>query len=146
MASNPEMGMNIQKIALESGKGNLVTDLLLRGECPTMYKAASGRLEVLSDFQEANNYLETHDLSTSQILVTNEIDWSWTRILQRFDGVITNKGTRVSRAAEVLVIMGKPGVLGTRNATKILRSGMEARIVCNGNEAFVCLTENQGQA
>lgn len=67
------------------------------------------------------------------------------RILQHFVGVITNKGTRVSRAAEVLVIMDKPGVLGTKNATELLHSGSEAQIVCWGNEASVYLVDEKAR-
>lgn len=108
-----------------------------------MYKAAFGTLQILSEFKEANKYAETMCQRSPRILVTTEIDWSWTRILQHFVGVITNKGTRVSRAAEVLVIMDKPGVLGTKNATEVLHSGSEAQIVCRGNEASVHLVDDE---
>jgi len=122
-----------------SAKKDLITIPYLTGECPTMNKVAFGRLEVFLDFKQANNYLETIKQSSSKILVTAEIDWSWTRILERFAGVITNQGTRVSRAAEVLTLMNKPAVLGTKRATEILRSGAQAHIVCDGNVASVYL-------
>ncbi len=102
-----------------------------------------GRLEVFLDFKQANNYLETVNQGTSKILVTTEIDWSWTRILEHFQGVITNQGTRVSRAAEVLTLMNKPAVLGTKKATEILRSGTQAHIVCDGNVALVYLVHEK---
>lgn len=127
----------------KSGKNGSVHVPSLTGECPTMHKAAFGTLEILLDFKEANNYLETMTESPPKILVTTEIDWSWTRILQYFQGVVTNKGTRVSRAAEVLVIMGKAGVLGSKNATEILPSGGQAHIVCRGNEAFVYVIDEK---
>lgn len=108
-----------------------------------MNNVAFGRLEVFLDFKQANHYLETANQGSSKILVTNEIDWSWTRILERFEGVITNQGTRVSRAAEVLTLMKKPGALGTKRATEILRSGTQAHIVCHGNVASVYLVSEK---
>jgi len=127
---------------------DLVTVPVVTGECPTMHKAAFGSLRVLSNFELADKYLETKNKNSSEILVTTEIDWSWTRILEHFAGVITNRGTRVSRAAEVLGLMNKPGVLGTQKATEVLHSGIQAHIVCDGNEALVYLVhenlEEQG--
>lgn len=116
---------------------------MLAGECPTMHKAALGTVENLVDFKQASNYLETINEGSPKILVTTEIDWSWTRILEHFVGVITNQGTRVSRAAEVLGIMDRPGALGTKKATEILHSGTQAQIVCDGNEALVYLVQER---
>jgi len=136
--------MNKDKTNRESGNRHLADIPLLTGECPTMNRAALGTLRILLGFEQANNYLETVDQSSSQILVTTEIDWSWTRILAHFEGVITNQGTRVSRAAEVLAIMHKPGVLGTKKGTEVLHSGALARIVCDGNEGLVYLVQEDG--
>jgi phosphoenolpyruvate synthase/pyruvate phosphate dikinase len=109
----------------------------IAGECPTMNRAARGTVRVLVDFKEASGYVEAARQPSAEILVTREIDWSWTRILERFSGVITDHGTRVSRGAEVLVIMDKPGVLGTKKATQLLESGTEVQVICSGNEARV---------
>ncbi|UCE34201.1 MAG: hypothetical protein JSV55_05715 [Deltaproteobacteria bacterium] len=109
----------------------------ITGECPTMHGATRGAVRVLVDFKEASGYIEATLPSSAEILVTREIDWSWTRILERFSGVITDHGTRVSRAAEVLVIMDKPGVLGTKKATQLLESGTEVQVICSGNVARV---------
>ena len=125
------------------GKKDFIHIPVVTGECPTMYKAARGRLKVLSGFKEASDYLETKNKNSSEILVTTEIDWSWTRILEHFAGVITNHGTPVSRAAEVLGLMNKLGVLGTQKATETLHSGTQAYIVCDGNEALVYLVREK---
>jgi len=109
----------------------------ITGECPTMHLATRGTVRVLVDFKEASGYVETAPQPSAEILVTREIDWSWTRIFERFSGVITDRGTRLSRGAEVLVIMDKPGVLGAKRATQLLESGIEVQIVCNGNQARV---------
>ena len=109
----------------------------IHGECPTMHRATRGTVRVLADFKEACRYVEIAPAPATEILVTREIDWSWTRILERFYGVITDHGTRVSRAAEVLVIMDKPGMLGAKRATQLLDSGIEVQVICNGNQARV---------
>jgi len=127
------------------GNKDFILIPLLTGECPTMNKAAFGNVRILPDFQKAYKYLETRNRNSSEILVATEIDWSWTRILEHFVGVITDRGTRVSRAAEVLGLMNKPGVLGTRNATELLHSGTQAQIVCQGNDASVYLVHEKLQ-
>jgi phosphoenolpyruvate synthase/pyruvate phosphate dikinase len=104
-----------------------------------MRKTAVGTLVVLPDYDRAARYLESAPSPAPGILVTREIDWSWTRIMEHFAGVITDRGTRVSRAAELITIMGKPGVLGTEEATQILPAGTHARIICEGNRAAVYL-------
>jgi len=136
------------EISGKPGNKDFILIPLLTGECPTMHKAAFGNVRILSNFELADKYLETRNGNSSEILVATEIDWSWTRILEHFVGVITDRGTRVSRAAEVLGLMNKPGVLGTRNATETLHSGTQAHIVCDGNDALVYLVrenlEEQG--
>jgi phosphoenolpyruvate synthase/pyruvate phosphate dikinase len=111
--------------------------LLLTGECPNMHKAALGEATLLLDFAQASAYLTTMGKGPPRILVTREIDWSWARIIERFEGVIADRGTRISRGSEVLMIMDKPGVLGAKTATEVLRSGFKVQIVCRGNEASV---------
>jgi phosphoenolpyruvate synthase/pyruvate phosphate dikinase len=110
---------------------------LLTGECPNMHKAALGKATVLLEFAQARAYLSTMGEGPPRILVTREIDWSWARVIERFEGVIADRGTRISRGAEVLMIMDKPGVLGAKKATELLRPGAKLQIVCSGNEAFV---------
>ncbi|MFX1512948.1 MAG: PEP-utilizing enzyme [Promethearchaeota archaeon] len=111
--------------------------LKLIGVCPNMNKAASGYSVILIDLEQANYYVKTINITKSLILVTSQIDWTWTRVLEHFKGVITDHGTRVSRAAEVLALMTLPGALGTENATKVLRSGDQVQIVCKGNKTHV---------
>ncbi len=102
-----------------------------------MHRAALGEATLLLEFAQASAYLTTMGEGPPRILVTREIDWSWARIIERFEGVIADRGTRISRGSEVLMIMAKPGVLGAKTATEVLRSGGKVQIVCRGNEASV---------
>jgi pyruvate,water dikinase len=102
-----------------------------------MQRTARGEATVLPEFAQARTYLETMEQGLPRILVTREIDWSWARVVERFEGVIADRGTRISRGSEVLMIMNKPGVLGTKTATEVLRTGDRVQITCSGNEAFV---------
>jgi phosphoenolpyruvate synthase/pyruvate phosphate dikinase len=112
---------------------------VLYGECPNMHKAALGEATILLEFAHASAYLASVGKGPPRILVTREIDWSWARIVERFEGVIADRGTRISRGSEVLMIMDKPGVLGAKTATEVLGSGGKVQIVCSGNKAFVHL-------
>jgi phosphoenolpyruvate synthase/pyruvate phosphate dikinase len=120
------------------GKPTMIDSLespILTGECPSMHKAALGEATVLLGFAQASAYLTTMEKGPPRILITKEIDWSWARIVERFEGVIADRGTRISRGSEVLMIMDKPGVLGAKTATELLRSGGKVHIVCSGNKA-----------
>ena len=133
----PLQGGLVTDCGKNRGKPELIPIPEITGECPFMHRAIRGTVRVLPGFKEASDYIETAPERSAEILVTREIDWSWTRILERFSGVITDHGTRVSRAAEVLVIMDKPGVLGAKRAMQILESGIEVQIACDGNQATV---------
>ena len=114
-------------------------ELILTGECHNMEKTTTGVVYVWETFEKANKNLENLGDDVDKILVTEYIDWTWTHVLEHFQGVVTDHGTRVSRAAEVIALMMLAGALGTRDATKILKTGQKVKIICTGNDAKVFL-------
>ena len=87
---------------------------------------------------DARKYLSMKSAKQGKkmILVTGVVDWSWSDIIDRVGGVVTDHGTRVSRGAEVAGLLSIPAVLGTNNATREIKNGDRVRIVCEGNTAF----------
>ncbi len=70
------------------------------------------------------------------ILVCPSIDWSWSDIANSVGGVVADHGTRVSRGSEVSGIVQVASVLGTKNATHVIKEGDFIEIINEGNEAL----------
>src|SRR2546430_3555762 len=72
------------------------------------------------------------------ILVTEMTDPDWGPIFKQTKGIITDLGGRTCHAAIVSRELGIPAVVGTGEATRVLRDGQEVTISCaEGDEGFV---------
>jgi len=72
------------------------------------------------------------------ILVTEMTDPDWGPILKKTKGIITDLGGRTCHAAIVSRELGIPAIVGTGEATKVLRDGQEVTLSCaEGDEGFV---------
>ncbi len=72
------------------------------------------------------------------ILVTRMTDPDWVPIMQRAQGIMTDSGGRTSHAAIVNRELGAPAIVGTGEATAVLRSGQSVTLSCaEGEEGFV---------
>jgi pyruvate,water dikinase len=72
------------------------------------------------------------------ILVTEMTDPDWGPIFKKTKGIITDLGGRTCHAAIVSRELGIPAVVGTGEATKVLRDGQEVTLSCaEGDEGFV---------
>ena len=72
------------------------------------------------------------------ILVTEMTDPDWGPIFKKTKGIITNLGGRTCHAAIVSRELGIPAIVGTGEATKVLRDGQEVTLSCaEGDEGFV---------
>lgn len=72
------------------------------------------------------------------ILVTSMTDPDWVPIMQRAKGIITDDGGRTSHAAIVSRELGVPAIVGTGEATAVLRPGQAVTLSCaEGDQGFV---------
>src|SRR5690606_32632409 len=80
----------------------------------------------------------TGDFIDDSILVTSTTDPDWVPVMKRAKAIITDHGGRTSHAAIVSRELGVPAVVGTGNATHVLRTGQEVTLSCaEGDEGFV---------
>jgi pyruvate,water dikinase len=102
------------------------------------YQVFTGYAFLAMNPTDARKYLSKQSAkqNKSAILVTGVVDWSWSDIIDRVGGVVTDHGTRVSRGAEVAGLLSIPAVLGTNSATREIKNGDRIRIVCEGNKAY----------
>jgi pyruvate, water dikinase len=81
---------------------------------------------------------ELSKFKEGSILVTEMTDPDWGPIFKKTKGIITDLGGRTCHAAIVSRELGIPAVVGTGEATKILRDGQEVTLSCaEGDEGFI---------
>lgn len=74
------------------------------------------------------------------VLVAKMTDPDWEPVLKKASAVVTERGGRTCHAAIVSREQGIPCVVGTGNATQVLRNGMEVTVSCaEGDEGRVYL-------
>jgi pyruvate,water dikinase len=73
-------------------------------------------------------------LKEGEILVTDITNPDWDPILKKASAIVTNKGGRTSHAAIVAREMGAVAVVGTSNATALIKDGDMVTVSCAGGE------------
>ncbi len=72
------------------------------------------------------------------VLVTHSTDPDWVPIMKRAAAIVTDHGGRTSHAAIVSRELGVPALVGTGNATQILRDEQEVTVSCaEGDQGFI---------
>lgn len=95
-------------------------------------KIASGCVRILK------NASHISDFQKGEVLVTEITDPDWEPIMKIASAIVTNKGGRTSHAAIVSRELGIPCIVGTNNATKVLKNKELVTIDCSsGNEGIV---------
>ena len=116
----------IEKYILDQRSNELITGVAV-GE-----KISSGCIRLLNSLQES------HLFNKGDILVTDMTTPDWEPIMKISSGIITNKGGRTCHAAIVAREMGLNAVVGTNNATQILKDNNSCTIYCaNGERGIV---------
>ena len=81
---------------------------------------------------------ETGSFQDGAVLVAETTDPDWVPIMRRAAAIVTDHGGRTSHAAIVSRELGVPAIVGTGNATKVLRDEQEITVSCaEGFEGFV---------
>jgi pyruvate, water dikinase len=87
-------------------------------------KIASGKARIL------HSPAEIDLLQKGEILVTGITNPDWDPILKKAGAIITDRGGRTSHAAIVARETGAVAVVGTGNATKVIKDGQEVTVSC----------------
>ncbi len=95
-------------------------------------KIGKGRVQIIKDVHHIN------DFHAGNVLVTEMTDPDWEPIMKIASAIITNKGGRTCHAAIVSRELGVPCVVGTKNATEVLRQDENVTVSCaEGEEGIV---------
>ncbi len=91
-------------------------------------KIGKGRVNIIKDVHHINEF------KPGDVLVTEMTDPDWEPIMKIASAIITNKGGRTCHAAIVSRELGVPCVVGTRNATEILKQDEPVTVSCAEGE------------
>lgn len=80
---------------------------------------STGKAKVIRDATDLK------DIDENTILVTQMTEPDWVPAMKRASGIVTDFGGRTCHAAIVSRELGIPAVVGTGNATKVLKTGQE---------------------
>lgn len=87
-------------------------------------KASTGIVKVVKDIKEIDNIKE------NDIIVTDMTDPDWEPVMKIAGAIVTNRGGRTCHAAIIARELGIPAIVGTNNATSILKDGMKVTVSC----------------
>mgnify|MGYP001159230858 FL=1 len=95
-------------------------------------KISLGPVRVVKHLQQLR------DFTSGDVLVTDKTDPDWEPVMKKASGIITNRGGRTCHAAIVSRELGVPAIVGTGNATEVLRDGQMVTLSCaEGDTGFV---------
>ncbi len=93
---------------------------------PVGSKIASGTARVIDSPEQIKQF------KAGEILVTTMTDPDWVPIMKIASAIVTNRGGRTCHAAIISRELGVPCVVGTNNATKVIKNGDKITVACEG--------------
>jgi len=95
-------------------------------------KIAHGPVRVVKSAHNLN------EVQKGDVLVTDKTDPDWEPTMKKAAAIITNRGGRTCHAAIVSRALGLPAIVGTENATEVLKDGQAVTVSCaEGETGFV---------
>jgi len=91
-------------------------------------KIGAGKTHVIK------NAKNIHDFKEGKVLVTDMTDPDWEPIMKIASAIVTNRGGRTCHAAIISRELGIPCVVGTNNATIVLKTGKDVTVSCAEGE------------
>ncbi|MFH1200725.1 MAG: phosphoenolpyruvate synthase [bacterium] len=91
-------------------------------------KIGAGKVRVLRSAKNINLFKK------GEVLVTEITDPDWEPIMKIASAIVTDKGGRTSHAAIVSRELGIPCIVGSNNATKVLKNGIAVTVDASGGQ------------
>jgi pyruvate,water dikinase len=86
---------------------------------------------------KARLILDVHrmgDFQSGEVLVTDKTDPDWEPIMKKAAAIVTNQGGRTCHAAIIARELGIPAIVGSENATGVIKTGQEITVSCAEGE------------
>ena len=91
-------------------------------------KIGSGKVRILRSAKNINQFKK------GEVLVTRITDPDWEPIMKIASAIVTDKGGRTSHAAIVSRELGIPCIVGSNNATKVLKNRQAVTVNCSSGQ------------
>lgn len=91
-------------------------------------KVGTGKVSVIMDVKDI------HKFKSGDILVTDMTDPDWVPVMKKAAAIVTDAGGRTCHAAIVSRELGIPAVVGTANASQVLKTGQRVTVSCAEGE------------
>ncbi|MEO1924321.1 MAG: phosphoenolpyruvate synthase, partial [Nautiliaceae bacterium] len=91
-------------------------------------KIGAGRVKILKSMAEADKFNE------GDVLVAHTTSPDWEPVMKKASAIVTETGGRTCHAAIVSRELGKPAIVGAKDATKILKENQEVTVSCAEGE------------
>ncbi len=93
---------------------------------PVGTKIGGGTAHVILDAKHIGQF------KPGEVLITDMTDPDWEPIMKIASAIVTNRGGRTAHAAIISRELGIPAVVGTKTATRAVKSGQAVTVDCSG--------------
>jgi len=114
----PQTGRKYIEYKIETNKDPILKGIAI-GD-----KIGLGKVRIVSDVSKINEFQK------GEVLVTKMTDPDWVPIMRIASAIVTDEGGKTAHAAIVSRELGVPAIVGTKNATEILKTGQEVTVDC----------------
>ncbi len=114
---------------------NIIENYVLLEKSPVVTKGksvgnkiAQGTARIIKDVKDIRQF------KAGEVLVTDKTDPDWVPIMRIASAIVTNRGGRTSHAAIVSRELGLPCIVGTNNATEVIKNKQPITVDCSHGE------------
>lgn len=115
-----------------------IKEYVLTGQSEKIVNGASVGNQITTG--PARVILDTKDIKLfkkGEVLITRMTDPDWEPIMKIASAIITDEGGRTSHAAIVSRELSIPAIVGSKDATKKIKTGQDLTVDCSGTEGLV---------
>ena len=130
LQARPETVKSQKKNVTETFKLNETSKAIVAGRAVTQ-KIGVGSVRVVTDPNEM------HTVQPGDVLVADMTDPNWEPVMKRASALVTNRGGRTCHAAIIARELGIPAIVGSVNATELLKNGDIVTVSCAEGETGI---------
>jgi len=130
LQARPETVKSQKKNVTETFKLKETSKAIVAGRAVTQ-KIGVGPVRVVTDPNEM------HTVQPGDVLVADMTDPNWEPVMKRASALVTNRGGRTCHAAIIARELGIPAIVGSVNATELLKDGDIVTVSCAEGETGI---------
>ena len=113
-----KIGRTYEEYKIKAGKQPILTGISIGN------KIGQGKVRIITDVSKISQFQK------GEVLVTKMTDPDWVPIMRLSSAVVTDEGSKTCHAAIISRELGIPCIVGTKNATKVLKNDQMITIDC----------------